>query len=160
MDKLYVLCVDDQPEVLNALENDLSDFENYLLIEVCDSGNEVLELMEQIDTEGDYTAIVIADQVMPGMTGVEVLTRIENDPRFSAVRKILLTGLATHQDTIQAINSAGLDHYIQKPWTREILNKTISKCLTEFVLDKGIEYEDLLPVLDQPVLYEALRKKG
>ncbi|MEJ2005447.1 MAG: response regulator [Cyclobacteriaceae bacterium] len=160
MNKLYLLCIDDQPEVLNALESDLSEFEEYLNIEICESGEEALELIEDIDQQGDHLAVVISDQVMPEMTGVDVLRTIQNDRRFTHTQKILLTGLATHQDTIQAINTGGLDHYIQKPWTKEGISLVIRKSLTSFIVEKGLEYEPYLEVLDQPMLYEALRNRS
>jgi two-component system chemotaxis response regulator CheY len=155
-----MLCIDDQPEVLNALENDLSEFESHVSIEICESGREALELADEIDQNGDHLAVVLSDQVMPGMTGVDVLRKIQEDPRFPLTQKILLTGLATQQDTIQAINTGGLDYYIQKPWTREELAAIVKKSLTAFVVGKGLDYEPLLPVLDQPMLYQALRNRS
>ncbi|HAA12626.1 MAG TPA: hypothetical protein DCE41_13405 [Cytophagales bacterium] len=157
MNHLYILCIDDQPEVLNALEQDLAAFETHLRIEVCDTGAEALEVIEEVDSQGDHLALVISDQVMPQMTGVELLRTIQQDGRFRQAQKILLTGLATHQDTIEAINTGGLDHYISKPWTREYLHETVKKALTAFVLAKGLDYQPLLPVLDQASLYEGLR---
>ena len=159
MNHLYILCIDDQPEVLHALENDLAKFESYTRIEVCDTGEEALALADEIDNEGDYLALIISDQVMPNLSGVEVLQKIEEDERFPYTRKVLLTGLATHQDTIEAINQAGLDHYIQKPWDKPALEQIVAKCLTEFILKKGIDYESYLPILDQGILFETLRKK-
>jgi len=160
MDKLYLLCIDDQPEVLNALESDLAEFEPYLNIEICESGQEAMELIEDIDQDGDHLAVVISDQVMPEMTGVDVLREIQTDRRFTHTKKILLTGLATHEDTINAINTGGLDHYVQKPWTREGIAAVIKKSLTAFIVDSGIDYESYLDVLDQPMLYEALRNRS
>lgn len=160
MNELFIICIDDQPEVLNALENDLSAFESHLRVEICDSGEEALRLAGEIDDDGDYLALVISDQVMPGMTGVEVLQALEQDGRFPHTRKILLTGLATHEDTVLAVNVGGLDHYIAKPWSRDELHQAVKKCLTGYVLNKGIEYEPLLPVLDAPALYEALRRQS
>ena len=49
MDKLYIICVDDQREVLNALTEDLEVFEKYLKIEECESVNEALDVMEEVD---------------------------------------------------------------------------------------------------------------
>lgn len=159
MNKLYLICIDDQPEVLNALESDLSEFEEFLIIETCDSGNEAMELIDEIDAEGNFLAIVISDQVMPGLTGVEVLHQIEKDSRFRHTYKILLTGLATHEDTIEAINTGGLNYYIAKPWTKEHLSGTIKKCLTAFLTNSGIDFQPYIPILDQEMLYEILRKK-
>lgn len=159
MNKLYLICIDDQQEVLNALERDLTEFEDFLVVETCDSGKEALELIEEIDAKGDFPAVVISDQVMPEMTGVAVLHAIEKDARFRHTYKILLTGLATHEDTIEAINTGGLDYYIAKPWTKEQLSDTIKKCLTAFLANSGVDFQPYMPILDQAMLYEILRNK-
>lgn len=158
MNKLYIVCIDDQPEVLTALEQDLSYFEKQLNIEVCDSGKEALEVIEEIDEKGDHLAILISDQVMPSMTGVHVLQEVEADGRFDQTQKVLLTGLATHQDTIQAINTGGLDYYIEKPWSKEVLIDKLKQALTQFIIKMGIDYQLYLNILDQSTLYQSLRK--
>lgn len=94
---------------------------------------------------------------MPGQTGVDFLIDLKKDPRFRDTRTILLTGLATHQDTIRAINQAGIDHYIEKPWKSETLTGFVKELLTHFILDKGMGYEPYLPVLDKSVLFHRLR---
>lgn len=160
MTKLYIICIDDQAEVLNALEQDLSSFEEHVSLEVCDSGDEALELIDEVDSQGHYLALVISDQVMPGKSGVDTLAEINKDPRFGHTRKILLTGLATHQDTIDAINSGGIDFYVQKPWSKEELEKTVKKAMTEFILAQGLDYEPYIPILDQELLYNALRNRS
>ncbi|MGB0430391.1 MAG: response regulator [Bacteroidia bacterium] len=158
MDNIYIICIDDQREVLNALENDLSEFDELIEIETCESGEEALELINEIEVEGDHIAILVSDQVMPNMSGVELLKKIESDGIFKHTQKILLTGLATHQDTIDAINSAALNHYIQKPWNSNNLNKIIKQSLTRFLLKAGIDYTPYLSVLDQETLYQLIRK--
>lgn len=158
MDKLYVLCVDDQREVLNALTQDLEPFETSLMIEECESVNEAWEVMESIDTNGDHVAILITDQVMPANTGVDLLKRAKSDPRFQDIRTVLLTGLATHQDTIDAINTAHLDNYVEKPWSKEGIHQIIKVLTTKYLLSKGIDYNEYTEVLDQQTLFETLRK--
>ncbi|MFY0672325.1 MAG: response regulator [Bacteroidia bacterium] len=160
MSNIYIICIDDQPEVLNALENDLRDFESYLNIEVCESGEEALELIEEVDAEGGHVAMVISDQVMPNKTGVETLKELQNLPGLEHTQRILLTGLATHSDTIEAINSAGLNYYIQKPWTKEELSTVVMKSLTTYLFKTGIEHQAYMPILHQETLYEALRKNA
>lgn len=158
MEKLYIICVDDQREVLSALTEDLEPFENYTSIEECESVGEALSVIEEIDAAGDHVALVISDQVMPKNTGVDLLRQITEDSRFQSTRKILLTGLATHQDTIEAINQGSLDQYIEKPWKKTELHLIIKTMLTRFVLEKGLNYQELMPIMDQETLYAELRK--
>ncbi|MFY0606232.1 MAG: response regulator [Cyclobacteriaceae bacterium] len=158
MDKLNIICIDDQRDVLNALTEDLKEFESTLRIEACESVEEAWEIIESIDAAGDFVSLVITDQVMPVNTGVDILKKLNEDSRFDHTRKILLTGLATHQDTIEAINSAKLDHYIEKPWEKAQLEKVIKQLLTKFILSKGLDYQKYPELIDQDTLFEQLRK--
>ena len=158
MEQLYIICVDDQQEVLNALEHDLAAFDELCQVEVCDSGQEVLDLMEEVDGNGDYIAVIISDQVMPKMSGVTLLAKITNDGRFPETQKMLLTGQATHQDTIEAINLGGIAQYIAKPWERDTIVGMVKTLLTKFIIEKGIEHEPYLAICDQQVLYDNLRR--
>jgi len=160
MDKLYIICVDDQQEVLNALNQDLTLFDEKFNVEVCDSGSEALELMDEVDAEGDSVALVITDQVMPGMTGVQLLKGIQSDSRFIPTEKMLLTGQATHQDTIEAINLGGIAQYVAKPWNKEDLHLKVKKLLTQFILNKGFDHTEYLDLLDQSIVYDHVRKGG
>ncbi|MAE86880.1 MAG: hypothetical protein CMB80_29360 [Flammeovirgaceae bacterium] len=158
MDKLYIICVDDQREVLNALTEDLEVFEKYLKIEECESVNEALDVMEEVDTEGNYVSLLITDQVMPNNTGVDLLKKLSEDSRFGSTKTILLTGQATHKDTIEAINSAHLNHYVEKPWKKDELHAVIKTLVTQYLLDKGLDYQPYMDILDQTILYNNLRK--
>lgn len=158
MEKIYILLVEDQREVLQAVAKDLSDFEDVFLIEECESAAEAKSIMETTYRSGDYVALIIADHVMPEKSGVDFLIDVNKDDRFAETRKILLTGLATHQDTIRAINSAAIDHYLEKPWKSSVLKEAVKKTLTEFILAKGIDYLPYLKHLDRTVLFETLRK--
>lgn len=157
MEKLFIICVDDQREVLSALTSDLEVFETHVNIEECESANEAWDLIEKIDENGDHIALIISDQVMPGNTGVDLLKKVKHDGRFSKTTKVLLTGQATHQDTIEAINNAGLDNYIEKPWNKESLHAIIKKLLTKYVISSGLDYNEYIEVLDNVKLYELLR---
>lgn len=100
MEKINIVCVDDQREVLSAVLQDLTPLKEWLTIEDCESAEEALELIEDLDAQGEHIALVISDHVMPGQSGVELLTEISQDRRFTHTKKVLLTGQATHQDTI------------------------------------------------------------
>lgn len=159
MEKINIICVDDQREVLNTLTQNLVPFESLLIIEECESADEALEIIDEIDAEGNYVAVIISDHVMPGKNGVEFLTEVKEDGRFNETKKILLTGLATHKDTINAINQAGIDKYLEKPWDGDELIHNVKKLLTKYLIEKGISYEKYMDLLDQETLYDALKMK-
>ena len=160
MNKITIVCVDDQREVLDTISRDLQSLESHVELEECESPQEALELMDEIDARGDRVALIISDHVMPETSGVEFLTQVRADERFSTSRKVLLTGLATHQDTITAINQAGIDHYIEKPWQKDDLLRTAKQLLTRYILDSDLGYQSCMECLDQEVLFRELRKQS
>ena len=159
MSHINIICVDDQREVLTTVSRDLSSLNQKISIEECESADETLELIEELDSEGKHIALIISDHVMPGKSGVELLKEVNEDSRFVATKKILLTGLATHQDTITAINQAGIDRYLEKPWNSDELLQNVKELLTAFIMECGLNYEKYMDVIDQPTLLSFLRKR-
>ncbi len=159
MENLYIVCIEDQREVLNAIVNDLAELEEMMHIEACESAAEAKELLEEIDQEGDYIALIIADHVMPGQTGIDFLIEINQDARFRATKKLVLTGLATYQDAINAINEAAIDRFIEKPWKREQLLAHVKILLTQFLLEKGLNYQRYTDFLDKDTLLQHFRQQ-
>ncbi len=157
MDKLNIIYVDDQREILSTLSKELQYFEKYVAVEECESAAEALEVINEIDEAGNHVAVIISDHIMPGKNGVEFLTEIHNDGRFSNTKKMLLTGQATHQDTIAAINYAHIEKYLEKPWKSEQLIDDVKILLTQFIFDVGLEYNAYMSILHQPTLLENLK---
>jgi len=157
MEKLNLICIDDQREVLGAVLQDLAPLASWVNIEDCESADEALELMDDLDADGEHIALVISDHVMPGKTGVELLTEISLDNRFVNTKKVLLTGQATHHDTITAINKARIESYFEKPWQGKELLERARTLLTEFIFDHGLDYVPYQAELDQSVVLARLR---
>ena len=157
MDKINIICVDDQQEVLDSVMRDLRPLTSHVRLEEASSVADCMQLIEQIDEDGDHVAIVISDQVMPEETGTELLGKIAADRRFGKTRKVLLTGQATHADTINAINDGHIDNYVEKPWQQERLLSIVKKLLTLYILDAGLDHTDYMPVLDNETLFKKLR---
>jgi two-component system chemotaxis response regulator CheY len=160
MEKLYIVCVEDQREVLDAVSHDLNFFSDAMELEECESVDEAEALLEEIEEQGDYVAVIVSDHVMPGKSGIEFLSGISKDSRFNSTRKILLTGLATHQDTIAAINQAAIDRYIEKPWKKDDLINAVKSLLTAFILEKEIDYQQYTKYLDQVTLFNILKRES
>ncbi len=159
MNKPSIVCVDDQREILAALQRDLAPLEHHFSIIVCESAQEAHQVLDEIDAEGAPLPLIICDHVMPGKNGIDFLIEVNEDGRFASTKKILLTGLATHQDTIVAINRVGIDHYVEKPWEPKALLTAIQVLLTRYIVHSGLDYQSYLPVLDQPTLYKELAKR-
>lgn len=157
MEKINIICVDDEREVLDSVVRDLDFFSEFFNIEECESAIECLELLEELDANQEHVAVLISDHVMPEKTGVELLTEVEVDPRFLGTKKLLLTGLATQADTIKAINNAKIDNFLEKIWSPEELLQTVKELATEYIVERGIDYEQYMPVLDAPTLYRLVK---
>lgn len=157
---LTLLCIDDEREVLDALLRDLRPLAAAFRLEGADSADDARPMVQDILAEGGQIALVFADHLMPGTTGVEFLIELHHQPATAATRKVLVTAQAGHQDTIQAINEAELDHYISKPWKPEELLAVARRQLVDYLL---ANVEDLLPylkVLPSPRLLDAVRRRG
>ena len=115
MAKPIILTVDDDPEVLRAVERDLRRRygRDYRVLRA-DSGASALDALGKLKLRGDPVALFLVDQRMPRMTGVEFLE--EARALYPKARKVLLTAYADTDAAIRAINDVGLDHYLQKPW--------------------------------------------
>jgi thioredoxin reductase (NADPH) len=113
--KPIILTVDDEPQVLNAIERDLRrHYRNEYRIIKVGSGAEAVEVVVQLKQRGDPVALFLADQRMPHLSGTEFLA--EARKLYPDARKVLLTAYADTQAAIDSINSIGLDYYLLKPW--------------------------------------------
>jgi thioredoxin reductase (NADPH) len=109
------MTVDDEPQVLNAVERDLRQhFQSDYRIIKAGSGAEALDAVHQLKRRNDIVALFLVDQKMPSMTGTEFLE--EARKVFPDAKKVLLTAYADTEAAIASINSIGLDHYLMKPW--------------------------------------------
>ena len=110
-----ILCVDDEPQVLNAVERDLrSQYGSNYRIVKAGSGAVALSLLERLKERDEQVALFLVDQRMPEMTGTEFLA--EARKVFPNAKKVLLTAYADTNAAISCINTVGLDHYLMKPW--------------------------------------------
>ncbi len=159
MSKPIIMCLDDQREVLSALMKDLEEFVDAFEVIDCESAQEALEELETIEDEDGNVLLFVCDHIMPEKTGVEFLSELREESRFETARKILLTGLATHEDTIDAINRGDINFYISKPWKQDNLLKVIRQQLTHALIDSGQDHTPYMQWLDQETLYKILSKR-
>jgi two-component system response regulator HupR/HoxA len=126
MKKEKVLIVDDQPEILHALERLLKTDYQVLL---ADNGADGLQILKK-----EHVAVILADQRMPVMTGVEFLSEaIRQQP--DTVR-ILITAYADLQASISAINKGQIYYYISKPWEPEELQLILRRAVERYRLQR------------------------
>jgi len=148
MTKLTILCIDDQREVLAALQKDLIFFESVCDIVECESASEAWEVIQDLQQENLQLFLVVCDHIMPGENGVDFLARLQQEEGMINTKKILLTGLADQQDTIKAINKARIDLYIEKPWDGDELISSIKDLLADYVKTNKLDKADFSDYLN------------
>jgi len=121
MPKAVLLTIDDDPEVLKAIERDLRRqyAENYRVLSA-NSGQGALDLLDKLRQRGETVALFLADYRMPQMSGIEFLSRAMGS--FPDAKRVLLTAYADTEAAIRAINEVKLNHYLLKPWDPPDLN--------------------------------------
>jgi thioredoxin reductase (NADPH) len=113
--KPILFTIDDDPEVSRAVERDLrrkygADYR----VMRADSGPAALEALQKLKERDDPVALLLVDQRMPVMTGVEFLEHALK--LYPKAKRVLLTAYADTDAAIRAINSVRIDYYLTKPW--------------------------------------------
>lgn len=115
MAKPILFSVDDDPDVLRAVERDLRrKYGDQFRVMRADSGGTALETLTQLKLRSDTVALFLVDQRMPQMSGVEFLDQARRV--FPDAKRVLLTAYADTEAAIQAINTVQCDYYLMKPW--------------------------------------------
>src|ERR1700719_2116994 len=115
MAKPILLSVDDDSDVLRAIERDLrSKYGAEYRVIGSDSPTGALDILKQLRVRNDSVALLLADQRMPRMNGVEFLQ--EGMRIFPDAKRALLTAYADTSAAISAINEANINYFFMKPW--------------------------------------------
>ena len=115
MTKPTIVAVDDDPAVLRAIARDLrAQYGADYRVVRAQSGAEALQALGELLLRGRQVALIVSDQRMPQMTGVELLEVVRG--QAPDAKLLLLTAYADTDVAIKAINDIGLDYYMLKPW--------------------------------------------
>lgn len=115
MTKPVILVVDDDPQVRAAVRRDLrSRYDRDYTVIVAGSGDEALTATRELKARGAQLAMLLSDQRMPGMQGVELLAGAREF--YPLARRVLLTAYSDIEAAVRAINDARTDYYLSKPW--------------------------------------------
>jgi thioredoxin reductase (NADPH) len=110
-----ILAVDDDREVLGAVERDLRQrYRQTYRVLAASSSRQADDTARELKRRGTPVALFLVDQRMPGMTGTEFLREMRT--LYPDAKRTLLTAYADSEAAIAAINEVGLDHYLMKPW--------------------------------------------
>lgn len=120
-----ILCVDDDPNILQGYKRALrKDFD----ITIAEGGEQGLAT---IKSEGGF-ALVVSDMRMPGMDGVQFLSRVKEVTPHTV--RVMLTGNSDQQTAMDAVNEGNIFRFLTKPCPPEILAKTLSAGLEQYRL--------------------------
>ncbi|SFG68740.1 response regulator [Methylobacterium gossipiicola] len=141
MSKGTILAVDDEPDILIALE-DLFEDEYRVL-----TTSKPVEALEILAAEPDI-AVIVSDQRMPGMTGDAMLAQARG---LHDAQAILLTGYADMSAVIAALNQGGITGYATKPWDADLLRGVVRQAYERHCLGRDLATERalLMGLLDQ-----------
>jgi serine phosphatase RsbU (regulator of sigma subunit)/CheY-like chemotaxis protein len=146
-EKPTILCVDDEQMILTNLEDQLTKaFGDDYDIELAESGEEGLEIVEELNENNRPLAVVICDQLMPQMKGEDFL--IEVHRQLPQTMKIMLTGQASLESVGRTINEARLFRYVTKPWNKGEL--------VEVVREAAELYQQYLTLVEYASLMRSL----
>lgn len=141
MNKRAILCVDDEVIVLDALKEQIQNsIDEDFMIEIAESGQEAMEVFDELLEDGYDVPVVIADYIMPEMTGDAVLEYVFS--KNPDTRTILLTGQASLQGVENAVNKANLYRFISKPWDKEDLILTLKEAIRSYKQDRTIDTQN------------------
>jgi DNA-binding NtrC family response regulator len=130
--KHSILLVDDEPEILYSLKGLLRrEFD----LHTAENAQEALDILEQQSIH-----VVMTDQRMPGMTGIELIKRVKI--RHPEAIRIVFTGYADIKAVIEAVNNASLFRYITKPWDPDELIDVLRAAAAEY--DELVARRELL----------------
>ncbi|WP_026999337.1 response regulator [Eisenibacter elegans] len=115
MKQPIIFSVDDDPQVLQAINRDLrSQYRQKYRIMATDSAQEALEALQALKNKGEQVALLLSDQRMPQMQGIDFLEQAKR--LYPEAKRVLLTAYSDTDAAIKAINDVQLDYYLLKPW--------------------------------------------
>ncbi|WGW01527.1 response regulator [Vibrio sp. YMD68] len=158
MNKYLILCVDDERDVLDSVMQDLDCFEAHFIVEAAESVAEAKNILSECATEQTTLALILCDHIMPEQTGINFLIELNGDEQTSASKKVLLTGQAGLDDTVEAVNHSSLDYFVAKPWNGDELRKVLIAQLTAFMIENEPDLMPWASVLDTEKIFNAIAK--
>ena len=155
MNEKAIICVDDDETILSSLGEQLKRaFGNNYAIELIDDSLDVVDVFEELLTEGLEIPLIISDQNMSAMSGDELLVKLHQ--KYPQTLKILLTGEANADAIGNLVNSGALYRYIAKPWQETDLILTVQEALRRHEQEQQLALQNELLLTANQDLAESL----
>jgi thioredoxin reductase (NADPH) len=143
-----LLTVDDDPDVSRSLARDLrQQYGEDYRIRRAESGPAALDALKELKLRDDKVGLLLADQRMPDMSGVEFLAQARQF--YPKARRVLLTAYADTDAAIAAINRADVHYYLLKPWDppQEKLYPVLDDLLEDWKMQDRLKSDDRLRIV-------------
>jgi two-component system response regulator HupR/HoxA len=144
-----VLVVDDEVRSLESLQRILQDDFDVKTAENAEAAREILQ--------AEWVQIILCDQRMPGITGVEFLKQVRE--QWPEVIRMIISGYTDSEDIIHAVNDAGIYQYITKPWHPDTLIRELKNAAQLFQLQRQNEILSIELKMSPRRLREAVQRK-
>lgn len=136
-----IVCVDDDPNVISALRDLLSNLASEGVdIEFAECGEEALDILRELKEDGRPFSVVISDYIMPHMRGDDLLIEIHKQSPETVT--IMLTGQSDMNGVRRAINEANLYRFIEKPFNNEDLLLTVRSALAAYNQERALHTQN------------------
>ncbi|OAN13681.1 ATPase [Photobacterium jeanii] len=134
MNSFVILCLDDDPEVVERLREDLSHFSQLFDIIGAESIEDAYDTLSFIEQQGQQAAMVICDNDLGEDNGVDFLVALDNHPVTKRARTVLLNDKPQLDAIMQAVNEGRLNYCLTKPWKKDELHRLLIKELTTYII--------------------------
>ena len=137
MKKPVIVCIDDEPDVLQSLKIELKKaIGDRCIIETAEGGEDALELLADLQADEHEIALVVSDYIMPDIKGDELLRQFHEQSPDTLT--IMLSGQADLEALSNSIKYAKLYRYIPKPWQKEDLELTVVEAVHSYLQDQKL----------------------
>tara|TARA_R110001583_G_scaffold2536_8_gene18273 strand:- start:446 stop:931 length:486 start_codon:yes stop_codon:yes gene_type:complete len=158
MDKLHIICVDENAEITFKLLHDLSPLAEWLTLVQCNSADDALSKLDNIDRQGDFVALLISGLIQCTGDVKQLLDVVAEDVRFRHSKRILISSDTSKEVLINAINVAHVNRYYEPNWDADILLQQARVLVTQYIFAKGIDYEKYQAHLDSETILKRMRR--
>ncbi|MBU0637611.1 MAG: cyclic nucleotide-binding domain-containing protein [Planctomycetes bacterium] len=162
--RYVVICVDDEPESRAALQRDVAQICGAALeVHACTDAEQVLELAERLSPPAARVPLIIADQVLPGLSGAELLSTLHERRDYRATRKVLLSAGEATVDVRRLLNQGALHRHLAKPCPPDELRHCIRTLLTSYFVHHAPadteRFPELVATEQLPRAFQASRQR-
>ncbi len=158
MDKLHVVCVNENAEIAFKLLHDLAPLSEWLTLSQCHSADEALEKVDNIDRQGDFLALLISGLTQCSNHSMQLLDEIAEDSRFRHTKRVLISSNTSKQVLINAINVSHISRFYEPTYEAGVLLQQARILLTKYIFAKGLDYEEYQAYLDSETILKRMRR--